>query len=169
MHLHPLLSPGAIRRAALVAGLALGPAAAAWAADTGSMAVSAVVPTRTICLFWTGRNPTLAFGNIDPSSVVNATASTTFTIRCLGFSATAAYTITAGNGLYASGPGSRRMRHATNTSEFLPYSLNFSPVAGVIPRNTTHTITVTGTIQPFQFANAAQGAYSDTVVVNVDP
>ena len=61
------------------------------------------------------------------------------------------------------------MRHATIATEFMAYSLSLSPAAATIVKNTTQNITVSGTVVPADFQNAAAGAYSDTVVLTLDP
>ena len=116
---------------------------------------------------------TLNFGTIDPSSAVNATASTTFVMKCSnGITSTAA---TSNNGLFFS--VTKRMRHSASAS-FLPYAISFSndtgfAGAGFAAGAASRTITVNGTITPAQFAGAraTTGAqvYSDTVTITVNP
>jgi hypothetical protein len=139
----------------------------AWA-DTSQLAVSAVVLTRSTCNFQTG-TATLNFGTIDPSSSTTATASTTMRFWCIGFTGTTTYSVQAGNGLYSPGAGLRRVRHTTSTSDFMAYTLNITPASGTIGFFATQTITLSGTIVPTEFQNARVGAYSDTVVISVDP
>lgn len=137
-------------------------------AGTGQLLVTAVVLSKSNCSFRTTPT-TLAFGAITPTSGTAANASTTIDIRCTGGgSGAATYSLTAANGLYF-GSGSRRVRHATITTEFMAYSLNLSPAAATIAKNATQTITITGSIQPVDFQNAAFGSYSDTVVLNLLP
>ena len=61
------------------------------------------------------------------------------------------------------------MQHTTIATEFLPYSLSLSPTSATVLRLVEQTLTVTGTIQPFQFQNAASGVYRDTVVITLTP
>lgn len=138
-------------------------------ANAMNMTVGATVLSQSNCRFRNVASLLLDFGSIDPASGVNRVATTSFTIRCSGNADPATYTVVGGNGQYPSGPGSRRMRHATTLTEYLPYALSFSPASATIPKNVDRIITVTGTIQPFQFANAAQGNYADTVLVTVSP
>ena len=77
------------------------------AADNVSVVVSAVVPSKNNCKFSSG-TLALPFGNVDPASVVNATASASTIFRCNGSAPLATFSITIGDGLYPT-PGSRRM------------------------------------------------------------
>ena len=89
-------------------------------------------------------------------------------IRCQGSAATASYAITADNGLYGTGPGQPRMRHAVTPTEFLPYTLN-TPLTGTAPKNVDTNVVITGTITPAQFQNALAGNFSDTIVLTLLP
>lgn len=160
-----LVNPKRFFLAGFLAAALSGPAAA----DAMNMSVGATVPSQSNCRFRNVASLLLDFGNINPGSGSNAVATTSFTIRCTGSADPATYAVSAGNGLYGTGPGSRRMRHATTLTEFLPYALSFSPASASIPKGVDQPITVTGTIQPFQFANVAQGDYTDTVLVTVSP
>ena len=82
----------------------------ATAADSKSLAVQAVVPSKSNCKFKSS-SLTLDFGSIDPSSGSNAPAtSSSLTFTCGGSAALATFSISMNDGLYASGVGSRRMR-----------------------------------------------------------
>lgn len=140
----------------------------AHASGTGAVGVAAVVPSKNNCKF-NGSALTLDFGSIDPASASNATASATLTFVCNGAASLATFFISANDGLYASSVGARRMRHATATLEFLPYSLTLSPTSATVAKGVNQTLTVTGTIQPFQFQNAQGGAYQDTVTLTISP
>lgn len=137
-------------------------------ADTGQLVVSAVVLSKSNCKFRSSATA-LNFGTIDPSSGSQATASTTVQIKCAGSASSATYSIQAGDGLYSTGPGLRRVRNTTTTTEFMPYTLSLSPASATIPKNAAQTITVSGTIAPADFQNAAVGGYSDTVVLTLNP
>jgi len=65
--------------------------------------------------------------------------------------------------------GARRMQHASLAAEFLPYDLAVSPSTGSIAKNAQQTITITGTVKPTGFQNAAAGGYSDTVAITLTP
>jgi hypothetical protein len=61
------------------------------------------------------------------------------------------------------------MRHATDTTEFLPYSLSITPSSATVPRFAVQTATISGTVAPVDFRNAMAGDFSDTVVLTLDP
>lgn len=154
--------------ACALAALLLAGSPPAQAADNGSLSVSAVVLSRSVCRFLTGTR-TLDFGTIDPTSAVNATASVTVQFWCLGYRGPTTYAMTANNGLHAAGAGLRRLRHTTAATEYMAYSLALSPASGTLPWLAAQTVTVSGTIVPTEFQNARFGAYSDTVVLSVNP
>lgn len=133
-----------------------------------SVSVSAVVLSKNVCRF-NSNNVTLSFGTIsgDVSSDVTATATVTF--RCGGSSPLASYIITDDDGLYESGPGQKRMRNQTIITEFLPYTMNYTPKMGTIPRNTNTTLTITATISSADIGNAIAGTYTDTVILSIVP
>lgn len=160
--------PGRSLLAAVVAAAA-GLACPSAQADTGALAISAVVTTNSLCRFTTGQR-TLDFGSIDPSSTVPVTASVSVQFICLGnvFTGTT-YSLSAGNGLYAAGAGLRRVRHATATTEFMAYTLSISPASGNLAWLAVQNVTISGSIVPVQFQNARAGAYADTVVLSLAP
>jgi hypothetical protein len=137
-------------------------------AGTGSLAVSAVVVSQSYCAFLTGPR-TLAFGTIQPSSLVAATATTTIQFWCIGGTGSTTYSIQAGNGLHSPGAGLRRVRHASVLTEYMAYTLSLTPASATIPWLASQTITVNGSIAPTDFQNARFGAYSDTVVIDLTP
>jgi spore coat protein U-like protein len=149
--------------ATVLAGLA-----AAGHADTGNLAVSATVLSRSLCLISGARTMNLAFGTIDPASTVDATASVTTSIACIG-NRPATFSITAGGGLHGLGTGNRRMQNAGDAAEFLPYALSVTPAAATIPQFTFRLVTISGTIVPTQFQDVRFGAYSDTVAITLNP
>lgn len=138
-------------------------------AGSGSMAVSAVVLSKSSCRITGATILNLAFGNINPSSPSNATAAASTTIRCDGGAKLATFSFMAGDGQNASSAGSRRMKNLVNGTQFLAYSLAITPSVATIPKSTEQLITINGTITPGQFENAAMGDYSDTVAVTVFP
>jgi spore coat protein U-like protein len=112
---------------------------------------------------------TLAFGTIDPGATSNYTATATRNFVCNGSAPNATFLITAGDGLYASTPGVRRMRHGTTLTEYMTYGLSLSPAAATVPKGVTQTLTVTGTLTPTDFGNVLAGGYSDTVAITLNP
>ena len=152
----------------LAAALCLALPPGAGAADTFSLAIGATVLSKSNCKFTSAAGSVLAFGNIDPSTGTNATASATLTINCTGSAATAAYSIASDDGLYSTGPGAPRVRHTVTTTAFMAYTLN-TPLSGTTSKNTATPVTITGTITPANFQNALAGAYADTVVLTLSP
>lgn len=137
----------------------------AQAAGNGSLAVSAVVPN---CKFSPGA-VTLAFGNLNPASTVDATATASRNFTCAGRAPMATLFISAGDGLHSTGPGARRMQNTGFPAEYMTYSLSLSPTSATVPKNVAQTLTVTVTIQPSEFQNMRAGVYQDTVVVTLVP
>jgi len=137
------------------------------AATTQTMTISAVVLSKNVCKF-NSTSSALNFGNINPTSASPVTASVTLSYRCNGSDPVATWSVSSDDGLYASGAGQPRMRHATLLTNFLPYTLTF-PASGSAPRNTNLNMTVTGTILPASFSAAPAGAYSDTLILSILP
>ena len=133
------------------------------------MGVTAVVVSKSNCSFNT-RNLVLQFNPIDPASASDATATVTGNISCNGGqSNTVTLAFTLGPGKYSTGPTARRMQHTLVTTEYLPYSLSISPASANIKKNSSLDFTITGTIRPFEFQNAAAGDYLDLVQILVAP
>ena len=153
--------------ARILATLLLGGCAAAHAAGSHTVTVGAVVLSTHNCKFIVPTS-TLDFGNIDPSSTANVTATVNIQYRCNGGAPTAFWTVSSNDGLHATGIGAPRMRHAVTATEYLPYTLN-APVNGSAPRNTIQSFTLVGTITPAAFGTAIAGNYGDTVVLTIAP
>jgi spore coat protein U-like protein len=155
--------------AMLMAGLAM--SSGAFAGGTTSLTVNAKISG--VCKVTTAPG-TLDFGTIDPSGGANATATTTFVMRCSnGVTSTAA---TDNNGLNFS--TTKRMQHSVTATAFLPYAITYSndtgfAGAGFAGAATSQTITINGTVTPAQYApaTATTGAqvYADTVTITVNP
>lgn len=146
-------------------------AGSASAAGNANMAVSATILSKSICKFKTA-TANLAFGALNPLSPVDVTATATAIFDCKGSAPIVTYLITQNSGLYNTGPGSNRMRHATDTTAYLPYSLTLSPDSASFPRETPpqdHTVTVTGTVRGTDFQTALLGNYADTVTLTINP
>lgn len=156
-----------LRRGAAALGLLLS-AGAALAAGSQSLEVSATVLSKNACRFTNGGPSQLAFGNIDPSAGTTVSLVVATTFRCTGSDAVATYSISSDDGLYAAGPGQPRMRHATDPTRYLPYALNI-PQSASVPKNTTQTLSIEGTLTPADYADAVAGAYADTVVLTIEP
>lgn len=148
--------------------LLLGPPAPALAAGNAIVSVGATVVSNNNCRFRAPGSATLAFGNINPSSSANATASATLTIRCGGASPLVSYALSHNSGLHETGVNLNRMKRGP-LNDYLPYTLTLTPSSGTMARNVNRTITLTGTVTPASFQNAAMGAYGDTVVITLSP
>lgn len=137
-------------------------------AGANILTVSATVLSKSNCKFDVATSA-LNFGAINPASLSNATATATTTFICRGSAPSATFLITQDGGLNKLGPAQNRMRHTTVTTEYLPYSLALSPSSATVPKNTTQTLTITGTVIPGDFRNAQVGSFQDTVVITITP
>lgn len=137
--------------------------------EVGTLTVSAVVLSRSNCRFVNGPPMNLNFGALDPANPVDVTRSATVDYVCRGSAPIAMFAFQDDGGRYETGPGARRMRHASLAADFLPYSLTYSPQSGNVPRNVRRTLTVTGTVNGSDYTGLAAGNYSDTVVISILP
>jgi hypothetical protein len=133
-----------------------------------NLSVSATVVSNSNCRFNTATS-TLAFGALDPGNPSDKTVNATTTYRCGGSAPVATFVITHDSGRYETAPNAPRMRHATVTTEYLPYTITLSPSSGSVPRNTNRTLTITGTVKGNDFQGARAGNFSDTVVLTITP
>lgn len=133
----------------------------ALAADTANVAVSATVTGN--CKFNSGG--TVAF-TLDPASTSNATGSVTQPeFYCTKGTS---YSITDNDGLYVS-TGVQRMRHATVTTEFIPYSFTYTANGTGTGKGTPISMNIASTVANADFINASAGVYADTVVLSINP
>lgn len=119
------------------------------------------------CKFNTAGPTALAFGAIDPSSVVNATATASVTFRCTTGTTSS---MSSDDGLNETGVGAPRMKDAG--ANYLPYTMALVGAAQAgtgFGAGQDKTLTVNGTVAVVDFANAAAGAYSDTVTLTIAP
>ncbi|HSD61194.1 MAG TPA: spore coat protein U domain-containing protein [Burkholderiales bacterium] len=151
--------------AAILAGLAAPPAGAA---DTKPLAVTTVVLSRSNCQFSTNAAATLDFGTLNPAGGANAVTSASINARCIGSANSATFLVTRNGGLHGAA-GQNQMRHASVTTEFLPYTLAISPSSGTVLKNQVFAVSVTGTILGSNYRSARVGSYSDTVVLTINP
>jgi len=114
------------------------------------------------CHFASG-SYTLPFGTLDPASSANVTATVTITLTCTGTNAT--WTLTSDNGKNYNGT-SNRMRNQNNMTQYIPYSVTFSPTNG---NRWTTTIRGSGTILNGNYINAYIGPYTDQITLTVAP
>jgi len=130
----------------------------ALSADSSTLTVSASVTGG--CRFSSGTS-TLNFGTLDQSSGGDATATGSTQFWC---TRNTNYTVSANNGLYFD--TSRRMRHSTETTEYIPYNLTFTPTTGTGAGKTSPvTLSLSGTITNANYVNAIVGNYADTVLI----
>ncbi|MGQ9638573.1 MAG: Csu type fimbrial protein [Thermodesulfobacteriota bacterium] len=135
----------------------------AFGADTNIVNVSATVVGT--CKFLSATS-NLEFGDLDPSSGSNKTASTEVQFWC---TKNASYTITDDDGLYESGANQNRMRHE-NLTEYIPYNFSYDPTSGQGQGRTTPiTLGIKGEVLFKDYQNAAAGPYSDTVTLTINP
>lgn len=162
--------PWAVLVCQVYVGLGLSVAEPAWAADTATVAVSAVVVSDNDCRF-RPRSPTvtLNFGTLDPANPVDKTVSTTLTFRCRGRDRTVVWAIEDDDGQYETGPDQNRMRHTTVWTEFIPYTFDVIPRTGTTPRNQAVTVTLTATVRGVDYQNAFVGNYADVVTLTLLP
>ncbi len=133
-----------------------------------NLSVAATVVSKSNCRFTTATS-TLAFGTLDPGNPSDKTVNTTTTFRCGGSAPTASFAITHDSGLYEAAPDAPRMRHATVTTEYLPYTITLNPSSGSVPKNTNQTLTITGTVKGNDYKGAYVGNFRDTVVLTITP
>ena len=138
------------------------------AADTSIVSVSATVVSKNNCKF-NSATAAIPFGTLDPTNPVDKTVNTPITFRCAGSSPMATFFISDDDGLYETGPNANRMRHATLATEYIPYVFTLNPISGTVPKNSTQTLTISGTLKGVAYQNAAAGNYSDTVVITLAP
>jgi spore coat protein U-like protein len=143
-------------------------ACGAGTAGAQGMVVSAVVVSKAKCTF-DQAGLTLDFGALNPASTADGTASVVGRVSCNGGKGDTVLALSLGTGTYPTGAGVRRMRHETDATEFLAYSLSISPSSATIPKNTGLNFTVNGSILASQFQNALAGNYLDTVRITVAP
>lgn len=162
----PPVRPASRLCACAIAAWLLAPATQA---ETTGLTVGALVVSKSNCKFNT-TNLVLDFGSINPASSTAATATVNGSVTCNGGQAnTVTLGFTLGAGSYDTSPGTRRMRHATTLTEFLPYSLGVTPPSATINKNGTLAFAVNGTILASQFQNVMAGNYTDAVTITVSP
>ena len=138
------------------------------ATESAAVSVTANVLSKSICRF-DSKNLSLDFGNVDPGSPADVTATGTIGFRCGGSARNAMFVLVDDGGLHETGPGSPRMQNTTRSAEHLPYSLALDPRNGTVPKNTNQILTVTATIRATDFQGAPPGPYADTVVISILP
>jgi spore coat protein U-like protein len=139
------------------------------AADSNAVSVTATVISKGNCTFRL-KTATLDFGTLDPATPTDKSANTTLIYRCQAQgNKPITFSITDDSGLYETGPNAPRMRHTTQPTEYLPYSLTLTPTSGTVPKVTEFPLTVTGTVRGVDYQDSLIGNYSDTVVITIEP
>lgn len=136
-------------------------------AQSGVISIAATVISKSNCKF-DNTTATLAFGTLNPANSGAATASATIGFKCGGSAPNASFSITHDSGQNETVPNANRMKHAT-LNEYLSYSVGLSPSSATVPKNSQQTLTVTGTVPAAAYQNAHWGAYTDSVVVTIQP
>lgn len=148
--------------ATLIAG-AFAASTSAIAGNSQSMAVSASI-TGTCKL---QSSVPMAFGAIDPSSTVAATAPASVTYKCTNGTAPTSLVAVGAN----DSAGQKRL--LTGAATFMNYSIAFTAPTtagnGFGTGSTATSVSVTGTVAVADFANAAAGAYADTLTFTIAP
>jgi spore coat protein U-like protein len=136
----------------------------AMAAGNAQLNVSASVDGT--CKF-SAPSTNLAFGAIDPSSLSDATANAAITYKCT--KGTPATGVTGGNGVNWDGTNRRLSNGGT---DYMKYALEFTndkQTGTGFGSAQDKTLNIKGTILVTEFQNATAGAYTDTVVLTINP
>ena len=137
------------------------PHATAQVGDTRQIQVTASVLGS--CRFVSTLN--LDFGSLDPANAVDKKQSVNVTFKC---TKGVAYTFTVGNGLHALS-GTNRMKSAS-VSDYVPYVIDPKSLLGTGKGfGTSEAVTLTGTVKGTDYLDATVGAYSDTVILTIQP
>jgi spore coat protein U-like protein len=134
----------------------------ALAADTATVAVSSAVKGN--CKFTGGG--TVGFV-LDPGIAGDVTG--TVTQPAFWCTKKSTYTITDNDGLHSVVAGARRMQHATDVLELIPYSFTYTTTGTGLGKGTPINMTIASTVLNADFINAAAGAYADTVTLSILP
>ncbi len=137
-------------------------------ADLTNVSVQATVLSNSNCRFRTA-TATINFGNIDQSVGGVITSSSIIQIRCGGAAPVATFVITDDDGLYETGPDQNRLRHSTDSTQYITYFFSASPTTGTIARNTNANITLSASIDSDDLSNAIAGTYTDTITLSITP
>lgn len=160
-------------RIAALALVACGASAAF--ADTANLTVSATI---TAACKFTTTNPTMSF-SVDPSSASAATATSSVTYKCTKGTTSGTFSVggvSNGTTGYLSGTtqGTGALYSATST-DAMQFSINWTTPTGITGSgfgtgSTGQTVSLSGSIDPAQFANAGPANdYTATVQLAVLP
>jgi len=155
----------------IVALLALIGVATSCFAGSTTVAVSATILSKSNCKF-NAKSASLVFGILDPlasPSPPDVTRQTTIQFTCNGKDDPATYIISDDDGLHENGANGNRMQHSTIPAEYLPYTFDVAPATGSVPKGATTTLTISGTVLGNDYRTAYAGAYTDVVVLAINP
>lgn len=138
--------------------------AAALAADTATVAVSATVVGT--CKFNSGGS--VGF-TLDPS--VGTDENGTVTQPAFWCTKGASYTITDDKGVNeaVANTAPRRMVHATVVTEFIPYSFSYTATGAGTGPALPITMNISSTVVSADYVNKTAGSYTDTVTLSITP
>lgn len=146
--------------AVILAAGAIGDAAAQ-SGDTRNMQVTATV--KGSCRFES--TPNINFGDLDPAAPSDKTQRVTVTFKC---TKGVRYLLTVGNGLH--GAGTRNRMKSRIGNDYIPYDVTPRTLRGTGRGfSTTDTVDIEGEVKGNDYINVVVGAYSDTVVLSVQP
>jgi spore coat protein U-like protein len=139
--------------------------AAAFAADTATVTVSAIIPDT--CRFNTP-SVALAFGVLDPATAPAVSAGTSITFWC---TTGASYTVTDDDGLFETAVDANRMQStALAVPEFIPYTMTYNPASGTgLGPASPITLNITGDIAAGTYSGNTADVYNDTVTLTINP
>lgn len=135
-----------------------------WCARAGRAAACALLlgmvapAVGQTCSYNPGQPNVTGFGTINPTLTATATFSITVNYKCTG-GANASFTITGAND---TGPGAYRLRHVTQSSQYMAYSITATNSPGT-------KLTLNGQLVAANYQNAWAGNYTDTLNVLVLP
>lgn len=140
--------------------LLTGASGLAAAADSQTLAVTANVPG--LCKFSSTSTP-LAFGNVDPSLTVDKVVPVNVNYKCTKNTSSLGVTAAGGTNRTMAGPtAADTMGYTLGFSGGTQAGKGFGPGQDLV-------LVVTGTITAAQYQNAAAGAYSENVTLNITP
>lgn len=134
--------------------------------------VSANIPSQHNCKFNNNTPVALDFGALNPLLGTNVTRTATIDFECTGNkNLPVFYSVSDNDGLYETGSNANNMKHVTlgGPNAFIPYTFSVSPTSGTTPLKTPVILTITATVLGPAYQLAYEGAYSDTVIVSIDP
>jgi len=131
-------------------------------AATQTVAVSANVVG--VCHFLTGGSVNFS---LDPS--IGGNVNGTITQPTFWCTRGTSWGITDDSGTHELAAGSRRMQHATSTTDFMPYSFTYTTTGTGSGPGTSINMDIASTVIAADYLNALAGDYADTVTLTILP